>query len=45
VLGAKQVHQTQGDEGSPAEPRLDRRRLGRTGHAVQEDGVRQAGAL
>jgi hypothetical protein len=45
VLGAKQVHQAQGDEGSPAEPRLDRRRHGRAGHAVQEHGVGQAGLL
>ena len=45
VLGAEQVHQAEGDEGGPAESRLERRRLGLTGQAVQEDGVRQAGVL
>ncbi len=45
VLGAQQVHQAEGDEGGPTEPRLERRRRGRTGHAVQEDGVLQAGVL
>jgi len=45
VLGAQQVHQAQRDEGGPAEPRLDRRRLDATGHAVEKDGVRQAGVL
>jgi len=45
VLGAEQVHQAEGDEGGPAEPRLERRRRGLTGQAVQEDGVGQAGVL
>ncbi len=45
VLGAEQVHQAEGHEGGPAEPRLERRRLRRTGQAVQKDSVGQTGAL
>jgi hypothetical protein len=45
VLGPQQVDQAQRYEGGPAEPRLHRRRLDPTGHAVEKDGVRQAGVL